>query len=84
MFLVKFIPKEDVCVYVAGIIYCLTQKDCEEMVKELMSHGIRADCYHANLDSRYRSRVHRNWVNNTTQVSQGRDTVKPVIRDHLS
>lgn len=53
----------------SGIVYCLTQKDAETVTQGLQSRGIAAGCYHANLDAKYRSKVHTQWVYNSVQVS---------------
>ncbi|ELT96261.1 hypothetical protein CAPTEDRAFT_131881 [Capitella teleta] len=52
----------------SGIVYCLTQKDSEEMARQLQSHGLTAACYHAQMDAKHRSLAHRKWTTNKIQV----------------
>lgn len=52
----------------SGIIYCFSQRECEEVARDLKSRGVMADPYHANLDSETRSRVHQRWLKNNVQV----------------
>ena len=54
-----------------GIIYCMTQKDTEEVAKELQLNGIKAFCYHAKMDASHRSKTHLRWINNDIQVGHG-------------
>jgi bloom syndrome protein len=45
-----------------GIIYCLSRKNCEDIAKALAkNHGIKANHYHAGLDSAARGDVQRQW-----------------------
>lgn len=48
----------------SGIVYCLSQKDTEQVASDLSARGIKAQPYHANLDAQVRSKVHDNWLNN--------------------
>lgn len=41
----------------SGIIYCLSRKKTEDLAAFLRENGLRADAYHAGLDSDERSRV---------------------------
>jgi len=52
----------------SGIIYCLSQKETEEVASQLRKRQIPAHCYHANMDTETRSRVHREWAKNELQV----------------
>lgn len=52
----------------SGIIYCISIKDSEDIAKDLRSRGIKAGCYHAQLEAKDRSRVHRAWGTNEIQV----------------
>jgi len=52
----------------AGIVYCFSQKDTEEVARELQVSGVKAACYHGNLDAQQRSRVHRQWMKGSIQV----------------
>jgi len=52
----------------SGIIYCLSQKETEEVASQLCKRDIAAHCYHANMDPQTRSYVHHEWANNELQV----------------
>jgi len=56
-------------IFCEGIIYCLTQKDTEEVTLGLQTRGFGAGCYHANLDAKHRSKVHALWTKNEIQVT---------------
>ena len=53
----------------SGIIYCLSQRDTEDVARELCKRGVQANCYHANMDAKSRSQVHAYWSSNRIQVS---------------
>ena len=53
----------------AGIVYCLSRNNAEEVCRELCRKGISAGCYHADCLPGDRTRVHTEWLNNTLQVS---------------
>ncbi|XP_046543863.1 ATP-dependent DNA helicase Q1-like isoform X2 [Haliotis rubra] len=46
----------------SGIVYCFSRKDAEEVTMELQKRGIKAGCYHGDLSSKERSRVHKLWT----------------------
>ncbi|MBN2893066.1 MAG: DNA helicase RecQ [Bacteroidales bacterium] len=52
----------------SGIIYCLSRKSTEEMVKTLKKEGFKADYYHAGLDSKKRSKVQDNFIKDKTPI----------------
>ncbi|GFW74169.1 ATP-dependent DNA helicase Q1 [Trichonephila clavipes] len=52
----------------SGIIYCFSVKNCEETASELRKRGVAARAYHAQLDAKARSSVHKSWTSNSTQV----------------
>jgi len=52
----------------SGIIYCLSQKETEEVASQLKKRQIAAHCYHANMETETRSHVHREWSKNELQV----------------
>ncbi|KAG8183037.1 hypothetical protein JTE90_015668 [Oedothorax gibbosus] len=52
----------------SGIIYCFSVKDSEEIATELRKKGVKARAYHAQLDAKYRSSVHKGWCTNSIQV----------------
>ncbi len=41
----------------SGIIYCLSRKKVEDLAEVLQANDIKADCYHAGLDSMKRSQT---------------------------
>lgn len=45
----------------SGIIYCFSQKDTEDVARELRHSGILTLPYHACLNASERTRVHRDW-----------------------
>ena len=38
----------------SGIVYTFSQRESEQVAQELCSRGIKADCYHANMDCKQR------------------------------
>ncbi|TFK06076.1 ATP-dependent DNA helicase Q1 [Platysternon megacephalum] len=52
----------------SGIIYCFSQKDSEQVTISLRKLGIKADTYHANLEPKYKTKVHKGWAANEIQV----------------
>ncbi|XP_015909051.1 ATP-dependent DNA helicase Q1 [Parasteatoda tepidariorum] len=52
----------------SGIIYCFSIKDSMEIATELRNRGIKARAYHAQLDAKTRSSVHKSWSTNSVQV----------------
>ncbi|CAD8111022.1 unnamed protein product [Paramecium primaurelia] len=52
----------------SGIIYCLTQSECQTLSQNLIYHGIGSDFYHAGLTEKERHRIHKNWLMNEVQV----------------
>ena len=52
-----------------GIVYCFSRKETEEVAVDLMSRGIKAGCYHADMDAKARSQVHRDWLSGVVQVA---------------
>jgi len=52
----------------AGIIYCLSRKDTENVAKKLQASGYNAEYYHAGLDPLERSRVQRQFQNDEIQI----------------
>jgi bloom syndrome protein len=46
----------------AGIVYCLSRKDCEKVAEQLSNeYGIKASHYHAGMPSEDRSSIQRDW-----------------------
>ncbi len=52
----------------SGIVYCLSRKNTEQVAAKLLSYGIRADFYHAGMDSRDRNRVQDQFLNDSIHV----------------
>ena len=52
----------------SGIVYCYSQAETEKVASDLCSRGIRADCYHAQMDSNQRTRVHEKWIKKQVYV----------------
>ncbi|UJR27946.1 hypothetical protein I4U23_009205 [Adineta vaga] len=52
----------------SGIVYCLSQKDAEDVCTELQRFGIKAGCYHAGLSGLSRTKVHEKWIKNQIYV----------------
>ena len=52
----------------AGIVYCLAKKTTETIAAKLRDNGINAGCYHAGLDSRQRSKVQEDFIQDRTTV----------------
>lgn len=52
----------------SGIIYCLSRKETEEVADFLVEKNISAACYHAGLDSKKRSKVQDDFINDRIQV----------------
>ncbi len=52
----------------AGIIYCLSRRNTEELARKLRDNGIDADHYHAGLSDQERSRTQEAFTNDNTQV----------------
>ncbi|GCB70837.1 ATP-dependent DNA helicase Q1 isoform X1 [Scyliorhinus torazame] len=52
----------------SGIIYCLSQKDTEQLTISLQNLGISAGCYHANMEATAKSKVHKDWTLNKIKV----------------
>ena len=52
----------------SGIIYTLSIKDAEQLAEELGNRGIKALPYHASLEAKSRSKVHRRWLDGKCQV----------------
>jgi len=51
-----------------GIVYCLSQKDAEDVCVALQKFGIKAGCYHAGLSGLARTHVHEKWIKNQVHV----------------
>lgn len=61
------------CTYVvpspcAGIVYCFSRKETEQVTLDLTQQGIKAGCYHGYLSASDRTRVHMQWLEDVIQV----------------
>jgi bloom syndrome protein len=45
----------------SGIVYCLSQKETEQVANMLLESGVKAAHYHAGMDPADRSRVQKSW-----------------------
>ncbi|GFF83934.1 ATP-dependent DNA helicase hus2/rqh1 [Aspergillus udagawae] len=53
----------------SGIVYCLSRKTCETVAEALTSqHNIRAEYYHAGMDSSKRAEVQEQWQSGRVHV----------------
>ena len=51
-----------------GIVYCLSQNDCQRVAEGLGDYGIAAMAYHAGLEEAQRSFVHGMWCSGKTHI----------------
>ncbi|CAE7728052.1 Blm [Symbiodinium sp. CCMP2592] len=52
----------------SGIIYCLSRQNCEDVQKELAQMQIRAEVYHASVNSTQRAAVQQRWKRGETPI----------------
>ncbi|XP_061178642.1 ATP-dependent DNA helicase Q1-like [Saccostrea echinata] len=52
----------------SGIIYCFSRKESQDVTADLRQRGIKTGCYHADLSSHERSRVHKMWLKDEIKV----------------
>ncbi|MDB4918158.1 ATP-dependent DNA helicase RecQ [Mucilaginibacter sp.] len=52
----------------SGIVYVRTRKETAEIAKFYANNGIKADYYHAGLESGLRSKKQESWKTNRTQI----------------
>ena len=52
----------------AGIIYCLSRKNTEDVASRLQGKGIKAMCYHAGMPAKVRSEVQEEFINDNITV----------------
>ena len=58
-----------VCLTLAGLIYCFSKKDCEQVTKELLSRKVKCGAYHADVSLMERKYLLNNWKSENLQVS---------------
>lgn len=51
-----------------GIVYCLSQKDCDDTAAKFQAEGLRAASYHAGLGDVLRAETQRNWTRNVVKI----------------
>jgi ATP-dependent DNA helicase Q1 len=52
----------------AGIVYCISRKECETVAGGLAQLGVKAAHYHADMDPKWRAAVHSQWSAGEVQV----------------
>ncbi len=52
----------------SGIVYCLSKRSCEDLAGKLINSGIKADYYHAGLNSGQRSQVQEDFIQDRTPI----------------
>lgn len=52
----------------AGIVYCLSRKECEKLAGKLRENGFNAEYYHAGMDADARSKVQENFIKDEIQI----------------
>ena len=52
----------------SGIIYCLTQRDCDYLSDFLRKHGVSAESYHADIDNEINKDIEERFRNNKIKV----------------
>ena len=52
----------------AGIIYCFSKREANNVAEKLTNFGITAKAYHAEVSTTAKDSIHRSWMNNRTQV----------------
>lgn len=50
-------------------MYCFTQKESEEVTRELRQQGIKTGCYHASIPAKQKSQIHEMWLADKILVS---------------
>ncbi len=52
----------------SGIVYCSTRRDCMKWAEEFSRNGIRAEAYHAGVESSVREAIQNRWISGKTPV----------------
>jgi len=55
----------------AGIIYCFSRKEAEDVANRLCAGGVVARPYHAEISQEQKDQTQRSWQRNQTQVVVG-------------
>ena len=69
----------------SGIIYTTTIKEAEQLTTDLRGRGLKIGCYHAMLDTQYRTKVYSKWITGEYQavvatIAFGLGIDKPDVR----
>ncbi|KAF8247520.1 hypothetical protein K440DRAFT_601194 [Wilcoxina mikolae CBS 423.85] len=52
----------------SGIVYCLSRDNCEKTAQELRKRGIKAEFFHAGLESHVKRSLQKSWQANEFQI----------------
>jgi len=52
----------------SGIVYCGTRRDCVKWANEFSRQGIKAEAYHAGIESKKRESIQNRWVSGEVPV----------------
>jgi len=52
----------------SGIVYCLSRENCENTARDLQKRGIKAQFFHAGLESHDKRRLQKEWQANKFQI----------------
>ena len=57
----------------SGIVYCLSQRDCDDTADKLASmvRGLTVKPYHAGLDNKVRSQTQQDWIQDKVSTLRG-------------
>ena len=57
----------------SGIVYCLSQRDCDDTADKLASmvRGLTVKPYHAGLDNKLRSQTQQDWIQDKVNTLRG-------------
>lgn len=67
----------------AGIIYCFSRKEAEDVADRLCAGGIVARPYHAEISQEQKDQTQRSWQRNQTQVVVGECSTVTNFIHHL-
>jgi len=52
----------------SGIVYCTSRNNTEKVAQKLKANGIRAEAYHAGMNSKQRSQIQEDFINDKTPI----------------